>query len=65
MVFPLGRSFPSAEVHLAYSTAPDDYAGDNTPQDTNYMATCLPSRKLYELDEPDTQDTAGEAKTSS
>ena len=25
------------------------------------MATCLPSRKLYKLDEPDTQDTAGEA----
>ena len=27
--------------------------------------TCLPSRKLYKLDEPDTQDTAGEARTSS
>ena len=24
-----------------------------------------PSRKLYKLDEPDTQDTAGEAGTSS
>ena len=24
-----------------------------TPQDTNYMATCLPSWKLYKLDEPD------------
>ena len=23
----------------------------------------IPSRKLYKLDEPDTQDTAGEAKT--
>ena len=39
--------------------------GDNTPQDTNYTATCLPSRKLYKLDKPDTQDTAGEARTSS
>ena len=39
--------------------------GGNTPQDTNYKATCLPSRKLYKLDEPDTQDTAGEAKTNS
>ena len=39
--------------------------GVNTPQDTNYTATCLPSRKLYKLDEPDTQDTAGEARTSS
>ena len=36
--------------------------GGNTPQDTNYMATCLPSRKLYKLDEPDTQETAGEAR---
>ena len=39
--------------------------GGNTPQSTNYMATCLPSRKLSKWDEPDTQDTAGEAETSS
>ena len=39
--------------------------GGNTPQSTNYTATCLPSRKLSKLDEPDTQDTAGEAETSS
>ena len=32
-----------------YWTSP----GSNTPQGTNYMATCLPSRKLYKLDEPD------------
>ena len=25
----------------------------------------LPSRKIYKLDEPDTQDTAGEARTNS
>ena len=31
----------------------------NTPQGTNYTATCLPSRKLSMLDEPDIQDTAG------
>ena len=37
----------------------------NTPQDTNYTATCLLSRKLSKLDEPDTQNTAGEAETSS
>ena len=30
----------------------------------NYTATSLPSRKLYKLDEPDMQDTAGEARTS-
>ena len=34
-------------------------------EDTNYTATCLPSRKLSKLDEPDMQDTAGEAGTSS
>ena len=44
-----------------YWTSP----GDNTPQGTNYTATYLPSRKLSKLDEPDMQDTAGEARTSS
>ncbi len=37
----------------------------NTPQDNNCAATCLLSRKLFKLDEPDMQDTAGEAGTSS
>ena len=37
----------------------------NTPQNTNYTATYLPSRKLSKLDEPDMQDTAGEAGMSS
>ena len=36
-----------------------------TPQDTNCTATCLLSRKLFKLDEPDMQDTAGEAGTNS
>ena len=44
-----------------YWTSP----GGNTPQGTNYMANCLPSQKLYKLDEPDTQDTAGEARMNS
>ena len=44
-----------------YWTSP----GGNIPQDTNYTATCLSSRKLYKLDEPETQDTAGEARTNS
>ena len=48
-------------AHQLYWTSP----GDNTPQDTNYTDTCLQSRKLYKLDGPDTQDTAGEARTSS
>ena len=34
-------------------------------QGTNYTATCLPSRKLSKLDEPDMQDTVGEAGSSS
>ena len=44
-----------------YWTSP----GGNTPQGTDYTATCLPSQKLSKLDEPDMQDIAGEAKTSS
>ena len=39
--------------------------GGNTPQDTKCTATCLLSRKLFKLDEPDMQDTAGGAGTSS
>ena len=39
--------------------------GGNTPQSTKHTATYLPSRKLSKLDEPDMQDTAGEAETSS
>ena len=35
------------------------------PQDTNCTATCPLSRKLFKLDEPDMQDTAGEAGTNS
>ena len=35
------------------------------PQDTNCTATWLLSRKLFKLDEPDMQDTAGEAGTNS
>ena len=34
-----------------YWTSP----GDNTPRDTNCTATCLPSRKLYKLDEPESR----------
>ena len=39
--------------------------GGNTPQGTNHTATGLLSWKLSKLDEPDMQDTAGEAGTSS
>ena len=34
-------------------------------QGTNYTVNYLPSRKLSKLDEPDMQDTAGKAGTSS
>ena len=43
------------------STSP----GSSTPQDTNCTATCPLSRKLFKLDEPDMQDTAGEAEMNS
>ena len=42
-----------------------EMTGGNTPQGTNYTATCLPSRKLSKLDEPDMQDTAREARMNS
>ena len=35
------------------------------PTRHNYTAACLPSRKLSKSDEPDMQDTAGEARTNS
>ena len=39
--------------------------GGNTPQGTNYTATCLLPRKLSKLDKPGVQNIAGEAGTSS
>ena len=39
--------------------------GSNTPQDTNCTATCPLSPKLFKLDEPDMQDTAGEVEMNS
>ena len=53
--------FPEVLHHKEYWISP----GGNTQQSTNYTATCLLSRKLSKLDEPDMQDTAGEAGTSS
>ena len=43
----------------------NDMFGSSTPQDTNCTATCPLSRKLFKLDEPDMQDTAGEAEMNS
>ena len=39
--------------------------GGNDPQSPNCTATYLPLWKLSKLDEPDMQDIAGEAGTSS
>ena len=52
---------PCVDIYIYIYISP----GGNTPQGTNYTATCLPSRKLYKIDEPDTQDTAGEARMNS
>ena len=48
---------------MCHKTQPNP--GGNTPQDTNYTAIYLLSRKLSKLDEPDMKDTVGEAGTSS
>ena len=48
-------------LHFGFSSDP----GGNTPQDTNCTATYPLSGKLFKLDEPDMQDTAGEAGTNS
>ena len=44
-----------------YKTGP----GDSTTKSSSYTATNHPARKLSKLDEPDTQDTAGEVRTDS
>ena len=53
------------QLHKNVASNIEQSPGGNTPRGTNYAATCLSSRKLSELDEPDTQDTAGEARMSS
>ena len=53
------------QLHKNAANNIEQVFGGNTPQSTNYMATYLPSRKLSKLDEPDMQDNAGEAGTSS
>ena len=58
-------SFVYAHTHTHTHTHTRTNPGGNTPQDTNCTATCLLSRKLSKLDEPDMQDTAGEAGTNS
>ena len=56
-----GKEAITQECCKQYWTSP----GGNTQQGTNYTATCLSSWKLSKLEEPDMQDTAGEAGMSS
>ena len=53
------------ELHKNAASNIEQVLEGNTTQSTNCTATYLPSRKLSKLDEPDIQDTAGEAGTSS
>ena len=53
------------QLHKNAASNIEQSPSGNTPQDTNCTATCLLSRKLFKLDEPDMQDTAGEAETNS
>ena len=53
------------QLHKNAASNLEKSPGGNAPQDTNCTATCLPSRKLFKLDEPDMQDTTGEAGTKS
>ena len=53
------------QLHKNAASNLEQVLGGNTPQETNYTATSFPSWKLSKLDEPDMQDTAGEAGTSS
>ena len=53
------------QLHKNVASNIEQVLASKTPQGTNYTPTCLQSWKLYKLDEPDMQDTAGEAGTSS
>ena len=53
------------QLHKNAASNLEQVLGGNTPQDTNCTVTCLLSRKLSKLDEPDMEDTAGEAGTNS
>ena len=53
------------QLHKNAASNIEQVLREQTPQDTNYTVTCLPSQKLSKLDEPDMQDTAGEGGTSS
>ena len=53
------------QLHNNAACNPEQVLAATHPQDTNCTATCPLSRKLFKLDEPDMQDTAGEAEMNS
>ena len=53
------------QLHKNVESNTEQVLATTPPRDANCTANYLPSRKLYRSDEPDTPDTAGEAKTSS
>ena len=53
------------QLHKNAACNPQQVLAATTQQDTNCMATCPLSRKLFKLDEPDMQDIAGEAEMNS
>ena len=53
------------QLHKNAACNPEQVLAATPHNDTNCTATCLLSRKLFKLDEPDMQDTAGEAGTNS
>ena len=53
------------QLHKNAACNPEQVLAAIPPQDTNCTATCPLSRKLFKLDEPDMQDTAGKAEMNS
>ena len=53
------------QLHKNAASNLEQVLASTRPQDTNCTATWLISRKLFKLDEPDMQDSAWEAGTSS
>ena len=53
------------QLHKNAACNPEQVLAATPHKDTNCTATCPLSRKLFKLDEPDMQDTAGEAEMNS
>ena len=53
------------QLHKNAACNPEQVLAATPHKTPNYTATCPLSRKLFKLDEPDMQDTAGEAEMNS